>query len=48
MKLLKIYSDTSVINLLFAEDAPDFKRVTIDFLSIMSGAKSTRCMYPKW
>ncbi|MEI6704479.1 MAG: type II toxin-antitoxin system VapC family toxin [Deltaproteobacteria bacterium] len=31
MKLLKIYLDTSVINFLFAEDAPDFKRVTIDF-----------------
>lgn len=31
MKLLKIYLDTSVINFLFAEDSPDFKRVTIDF-----------------
>jgi hypothetical protein len=31
MKILKIYLDTSVINFLFAEDAPDFKRVTIDF-----------------
>ena len=31
MKLLKIYLDTSVVNFLFAEDAPDFKRVTIDF-----------------
>lgn len=31
MKKLRIYLDTSVINFLFAEDAPDFQRVTIDF-----------------
>jgi hypothetical protein len=31
MKTLKIYLDTSVINFLFAEDAPDFKRITIEF-----------------
>jgi hypothetical protein len=31
MKKPKIYLDTSVINFLFADDAPDFKRITIDF-----------------
>ena len=31
MKPLKIYLDTSVINFLFADDAPDFKRITIEF-----------------
>ncbi|MEI6126614.1 MAG: hypothetical protein WCQ99_08705 [Pseudomonadota bacterium] len=31
MKKLKIYLDTSVINFLFADDAPDFKMVTEDF-----------------
>lgn len=31
MKKLKLYLDTSVLNFLFAEDAPDFKNVTIDF-----------------
>lgn len=31
MKKLKIYLDTSVINFLFADDAPDFKRATEDF-----------------
>jgi len=30
-KKLKIYLDTSVINFLFADDAPDLKKVTIDF-----------------
>ncbi len=30
-KKLKIYLDTSVINFLFADDAPEFKKVTIDF-----------------
>ena len=28
MKKLRIYLDTSVINFLFAEDAPDFRAVT--------------------
>ena len=28
---LKIYLDTSVINFLFADDAPDLKKITIDF-----------------
>lgn len=31
MKKLRIYLDTSVINFLFADDAPDFKQATIDF-----------------
>jgi predicted nucleic acid-binding protein len=31
MKRLRIYLDTSVINFLFADDAPDFRRVTVEF-----------------
>ena len=31
MKKLRIYLDTSVINFLYADDAPDFQRVTVDF-----------------
>ena len=31
MKKLRLYLDTSVPNFLFAEDAPDFKNITIDF-----------------
>lgn len=31
MKKLKIYLDTSVISFLFADDAPDFKKMTNDF-----------------
>jgi predicted nucleic acid-binding protein len=31
MKKLKIYLDTSVINFLFADDAPEYKSVTEDF-----------------
>ncbi|MBS4028073.1 MAG: type II toxin-antitoxin system VapC family toxin [Ignavibacteriales bacterium] len=31
MKRQKVYLDTSIINFLFAEDAPDFKKVTVDF-----------------
>lgn len=31
MKKLKIYLDTSVINFLYADDAPDFQAATIDF-----------------
>ena len=34
MKKLKIYLDTSVINFLFADDAPDFRKVTQDFFAI--------------
>jgi len=30
-KKLKIYLDTSVINFLFADDAPQFKDITLDF-----------------
>ena len=31
MSKMRIYLDTSVINFLFAEDAPDFRKVTEDF-----------------
>ncbi len=31
MRQLRVYLDTSVINFLFAEDAPDFRAVTVDF-----------------
>ncbi len=31
MRRLRIYLDTSVINFVFANDAPDFRRATIDF-----------------
>ena len=31
MKKLKIYLDTSVINFLFADDVPEFKKITDDF-----------------
>jgi rRNA-processing protein FCF1 len=31
MKLQKVYLDTSVINFLYADDAPDFKKVTEEF-----------------
>ncbi len=34
MKKLRIYLDTSVVNFLFAEDAPDFRRVTEDFFAL--------------
>jgi predicted nucleic acid-binding protein len=33
MKTLRIYLDTSVVNFLFAEDAPDFRRVTEAFFA---------------
>lgn len=31
MRKLRIYLDTSVINFLFADDAPDFKKATVEF-----------------
>ena len=31
MKKLKIYLDTSVINFLFADDAPEKRDITIEF-----------------
>ena len=31
MRKLKIYLDTSVINFLFADDAPEYKKITVDF-----------------
>jgi hypothetical protein len=33
MKQLRIYLDTSIVNFLFAEDAPDFRRVTEEFFT---------------
>ena len=39
MKKLKIYLDTSVINFLFADDAPEKKEVTIDFFENYVGKK---------
>jgi hypothetical protein len=33
MKKLRIYLDTSIVNFLFADDAPDFRRVTEDFFA---------------
>ena len=33
MKKLRLYLDTSVINFLFADDAPDFRRITEDFFA---------------
>ena len=37
MKKLRIYLDTSVINFLFADDSPDFRKATEDFF--MNNAK---------
>jgi len=31
MRRLSVYLDTSVINFVFADDAPDFQRATVDF-----------------
>ena len=31
MKNLRIYLDTSVLNFIFAEDAPDFQKATVEF-----------------
>lgn len=31
MRKLRIYLDTSVINFLFADDAPEFKKATVEF-----------------
>lgn len=33
MQKLRIYLDTSVVNFLFAEDAPDFRRVREEFFA---------------
>lgn len=37
MKKLRIYLDTSVINFLFADDAPDFRQVTEEFFALYAG-----------
>lgn len=34
MKRLRIYLDTSVVNFLFADDAPDFRKVTEEFFAV--------------
>jgi hypothetical protein len=31
MRKLKLYLDTSVLNYLFADDVPEFKKITEDF-----------------
>jgi len=36
MRQLQVYLDTSVINFLFAEDAPEFRLVTEDFFKVQS------------
>ena len=41
MKKLRIYLDTSIVNFLFAEDAPDFRRVTEDFFARQEGHRHT-------
>ncbi|MDQ3022700.1 MAG: hypothetical protein M3R36_19365 [Bacteroidota bacterium] len=33
MRKLKVYLDTSVINFLFADDSPEFKKITIEFFN---------------
>jgi len=33
MKKLRIYLDTSVINFLFADDSPDFRKATVEFFT---------------
>ncbi len=33
MKIPKVYLDTSVINFLFAEDAPEKQEITIEFFN---------------
>ena len=35
MRKLKIYLDTSVINFVFADDAPEFKKITEDFFKLV-------------
>lgn len=40
MKKIKIYLDTSVINFLYADDAPEFQSITEDFFQIVKDGKS--------
>ena len=37
MNKAKIYLDTSVINFLFADDAPDFQKATVEFFQTYAG-----------
>jgi predicted nucleic acid-binding protein len=37
MKKMRIYLDTSVVNFLFADDSPDFRRVTEEFFALYAG-----------
>ena len=34
MKRLRIYLDTSIVNFLFADDAPYFRRITVEFFAV--------------
>ena len=34
MKRLRIYLDTSIVNFLFADDAPDFRKITVEFFAV--------------
>ncbi|MBI5892451.1 MAG: type II toxin-antitoxin system VapC family toxin [Deltaproteobacteria bacterium] len=40
MKKLKLYLDTSVLNFLFADDAPEFKKVTREFFEMVNAGKN--------
>lgn len=39
MRKLKLYLDTSVLNILFAEDVPEFKKITEEFFEIVKIGK---------
>jgi len=39
MRKLKLYLDTSVINFLFADDVPEFKKITEEFFEIVKIGK---------
>ena len=39
MKKLKLYLDTSVLNFLFADDVPEFKKITEEFFEIVKIGK---------
>ena len=39
MRKFKLYLDTSVINFLFAEDVPEFKKITEEFFEIVKIGK---------
>ncbi|MEK7846508.1 MAG: hypothetical protein AAB257_06050, partial [Nitrospinota bacterium] len=39
MRKLKLYLDTSVLNFLFADDVPEFKKITEEFFEIVKIGK---------